>query len=141
MNRTIRSAWFGLVVPIAPVVWYLCSAVITNRLLPTIVPIVVFLVLAPVFMFVVLGKKRGPSEVQTDERDNMIRARAMSAGFIAMTVMLVLLCWVMVSAADAECRVNAYMSIPLSVLAFLVSIAVYSAAILVQYGKGGRNNE
>ena len=52
MNRTQKSAWFGLVVPCFPVGWYFCVGTLTQNLLLTIVPMVVFLLIAPVAMFV-----------------------------------------------------------------------------------------
>ena len=141
MNRTQKSAWFGLVVPVFPVVWCFCVGMLTNNLLLTLVPMIIFLMLAPVIMFFVIGKKQSPAEVATDERDNIIRSKALLAGFISVFVMLIVLCSVMISASNEYCMVNAYMSVPLSVLTFLVAVAVYSAAILVQYGKGGHSNE
>ena len=139
MNRTQKGAWFGLVVPCFPVVWFVCAGILTNRLLPTLLPVVAFLVLAPITMFFVMRKKQSPAEVASDERDYMIRTKALLAGFVTVFVMLIVLCTVMVLASNEEAMVAAHMSIPLSVLAFLISIAVYSIAILVQYGKGTSN--
>ena len=90
-------------------------------------------------MFVVIGKKQSPDEVASDERDYMIRSKALLAGFVSVFVMLIFMCSVLINAANDELLVNAYISIPLSVLTFIVSVAVYSAAILVQYGRGGKD--
>lgn len=139
MNRTQKAAWFGLVVPCFPVAWFLCVGILTNRALLMALPMVIFLLIAPVVMFFVIGKKQSPAEVASDERDYMIRTKALLAGFISVFIMLIFLCSVMILAANDEAMVNAYMSIPLSVLIFLISIAVYSVAILVQYGKGGQD--
>lgn len=139
MNRTQKSAWFGLVVPCFSVGWYFCMGIPTQNLLLTFVPIVVFLLLVPVFMFVIIGKKQSPDEVASDERDYMIRSKALLAGFISVFIMLIIMCSVLVNVANDELLVNAYISIPLSVLTFITAVAVYSAAILVQYGKGGRD--
>jgi len=139
MNRTQKSAWFGLVVPTFPVIWFMITGIFWNNTLLIIIPIVGFLLLVPVVMLVVLGKKQSPAEVASDERDYMIRSKAMLAGFISVFVMLIFLCSVMILASNDKTLVSAYMSVPLSVLTFLVAIAVYSAAILIQYGKGGVN--
>jgi hypothetical protein len=139
MNRTQKSAWFGLVVPCFPVGWYFCVATLTQNLLLTIVPIVVFLLIVPVAMYVLIGKKQGLAEVASDERDCMIRSKALLAGFISVFVMLVIMCSVMILASNDAGWVNAYISIPLSVLTFLIAIAAYSAAILIQYGRGGKD--
>ena len=139
MNRTQKSAWFGLVVPCFPFVWYFCVATLTQNLLLTVIPVVVFLLIAPVVMFVIIGKKQGLAEVASDERDCMIRSKALLAGFISLLIMLVIMCSVMILASNDETLVNAYMSIPLSVLTYLIAIAAYSAAILIQYGRGGKD--
>lgn len=141
MNRTQKAAWFGLVVPCFPIAWSLCVGILTNSVLLMVLPMVIFLLIAPVVMFFVIGKKQSPAEVASDERDYMIRTKALLAGFISVFIMLIFLCSVMILTANDEAMVNAYMSIPLSVLIFLISIAVYSAATLLQYGKGGQNNE
>lgn len=141
MNRTQKSAWFGLVVPSFPVVWFIFTGIFLNNLSLTLIPIVCFLLMTPVVMFIVLGKKQSPGEVASDERDYMIRSKALLAGFVSVFVMLIFLCSVMILASNDETQVNAYISIPLSVLTFLIAIAVYSAAILLQYGKGGQGYE
>jgi hypothetical protein len=135
MNRTQKSAWFGVIVPCFPIAWFLCAGILTNSLLLYLMPVVVFLILAPAVMFIVLGKKQSPTEVATDERDYMIRTKAMLAGFISVFVMLAVMCSTMILLSNDKTMVDAYMTIPFSVLIFIISIAVYSIAILVQYGR------
>jgi hypothetical protein len=147
MNRTQKGAWFGLVVPCFPVVWYICVGTLTHNLQLklsiqlTFMPILVFLLLFPVVMFFVIGKKQSPAEVASDERDYMIRAKALLAGYISVLAMLVVLCTIMVLASNDELMVPALSVIPFSLLIFLISIAVYSIAILVQYGREGKSYE
>lgn len=140
MNRTQKAAWFGLVVPCFPVAWFFCVGIfLTNSVLLIVLPIVGFLLIAPVVMCIVIGKKQSPDEVASDERDYMMRSKALLSGFVSVFVMLAFLCSVMILAANDEAMANAYMVIPLSVLTFLIAVAVYSAAILVQYGRGGQD--
>lgn len=141
MNRTLKGAWFGLAVPCVSLGWYFCGSLLTNSYLLTFLPIVVFLLIVPVVMFVVLRKKQSPAEVVSDERDNMIKAKAVSASFVSVLVMLVVLVVVMVLAADGEGMVNAFITIPFSVLILLVAIAVYSLTTLIQYGRGIKDGQ
>ncbi len=136
MNRTLKGAWFGLTVPCVSLGWYFCVSLLTNSKLLTYVPIVIFLLIVPVVMFIVLRKKQSPAEVVSDERDNMIKSKAVLASFMSVLVMLVVLIVVMILAADCEGMVNAFITIPFSVLILLIAIAVYSLATLIQYGRG-----
>lgn len=141
MNRTQKSAWFGLVVPCFPVVWFLSVGITTQNELLMLVPIVVFLLLAPVVMFLVIGKKQRPDEVMVDERDYIIRSKALLAGFISVFVMLVVSSILMHLAADDRGMVEVDIMLPLTILIFILAIAVYSAAILIQYGRGGKDGD
>lgn len=141
MNRTQKGAWFGLIVPCFPVGWYICTEILTNSISTILWPIISFLVLAPIVMFFVIGKKQSPAEVATDERDYMIRSKALLTGYISTFVMLAASCTIMVFASNDEFMVPANSMIPLSLLIFLISIAVYSVAILVQYGRECKTNE
>ena len=141
MNRTQKSAWFGLVVPCFPVGWYFCVGTLTHNLLLTVVPMVVFLLAAPLAMFVIIGKKQSPDEVAIDERDYMIRSKALLAGFISVFVTLIVASILMSLAADDRGMVEVDIMPPLTILIFITAIAVCSAAILIQYGKGGKSHE
>jgi len=139
MNRTQKGAWFGLVSACFPVAWCFSVGIFSNSVLLTILPMAFFLLIVPVVMLIAVNKKQSPSEIAIDERDNMIKAKAVMASFISVWIMLVIMISVMVLASNEKGMVNAYMAIPLSVLIFVISVAVYSISTLMQYGRGGRD--
>jgi quinol-cytochrome oxidoreductase complex cytochrome b subunit len=87
-------------------------------------------------MFFVMRKKQSPAEVASDERDNMVRTKAVQASLISLLVMFPALAYFMVLASNDEGMVNAFITIPFSVLILLIAMAVYSITTLVQYGIG-----
>ena len=98
-----------------------------------------FLVLVPPLIF--LRKKQSPNEPDADERDDLIKKRAVLASFISV--------WALLAAETIIPRfiVGLDGSIPVWMLAFInvgvlfVAIWIYSIAVLVQYGRGGKNGE
>jgi len=141
MNRTQKAAWFGLIVPCFPVAWFLSVGIITNSTLLMVVPIVLFLLIVPAVMIKSISKKQSPAEVISDERDNMIKAKAVMACFISVWVMHAFLISVMHLISNDKGMVEVDIMFPSSILIFIISIAVYSAAILLQYGKGVQSYE
>lgn len=147
MNRFQKLAWFNLVGIL------LCFAVlghlfveifILKRLPESILgkfwPIIAYCVLT-VISIILLRKKQSPAEVDSDERDNLIKKRAVIASFVSV--------WVLLAAASAIPRfvVGVKGSIPVWLLAFinlgvlLIALLVYSVAVLVQYSWGGKDGE
>lgn len=143
MNRTQKGAWFGLATSllcITILVWgaiRIPNVTIRGRIL-MYWPIAAFLLLLTI-MFFVIRKKQSPTEVASDERDNMIRTRAVRASLISLLVMFPALACFMVLASNDEGMVNAFIMPGLSVLILLIAMAVYSITTLVQYGRGGKD--
>ena len=142
MNRTQKGAWFGFVTSILCITILVWGAI----RIPTVTtigrtlaywPIAAFLLLLTI-MFFVIRTKQSPTEVVSDERDNLIRTRAVRASLISLLVMLPALAVLMVWLSNDECMVNAFITIPFSVLILLIAMAVYSITTLVQYGRGAK---
>ena len=88
-----------------------------------------------------LRKKQSPNEPDFDERDDLIKKRAVLASFVSV--------WILLAAATAIPRfvIGIEGSIPVWLLTFinlsvfLIVMTVYSVAILIQYGRGGKDGE
>jgi len=146
MNRTQKEAWFSLASGL------LCLAIfgwggVRLFVLKTIPegverswPFAAFCVFMAIAI-VLLRRKQSPAEVDSDERDRLIKYRAAIACFVSVCVSL--------AAASTIPRfvVGIEGSVPVWLLAFinlgvlLVAFLVYSVAILAQYGRGGKDNE
>ncbi len=142
MNRSQKGAWFGFatsVLCITVLVWGATRipAVMTIGRILVYWPFAAFLLLL-IVMFFVMRKKQSPSEVASDERDNIIRTMAVRASLISLLVMFPALACFMVLASNDEGMVKAFIMPELSVLILLIAMAVYSITTLVQYGRGAK---
>jgi hypothetical protein len=146
MNRSQKIAWFNLVgglLCVAIHVWVIARVVILKTIpegFERFWPFGLFCLLV-VTSIVLLRKKQSPDQVESDERDDLIKRRAVIAGFVSV--------WVLLAAATAipQFAVGAKGSIPVWLLAFinlgvlLGTLLVYSVAILVQYGRPGKGEK
>ena len=146
MNRTQREAWFGLggiSLSLCIFVWAGVKLFIFKTIPEGITRFWPVLVIC-VFMatsIVLLRRKQSPAEVESDERDRLIKYRAVVACFVSV--------WVLLAAATGipQLLVGVKGSIPVWLLAFInvgvlfIALLVYSAAVLFQYGRGARDLE
>lgn len=142
MNKTQKGAWFnlaGALLCIAIIIWVIIEFVILRRIPEgflrdwSLIAFCLLMVIATIF----LRRKQSPAEVEVDERDNLIKHRAVIASFVSV--------WVLLAAVTIIPRfvVGIEGSIPVWLLAFMNlgvlfgALLVYSVAVLVQYGRGG----
>jgi hypothetical protein len=103
-------------------------------------PLAVFCMLLAASI-VLSRRKQSPAEVESDERDRLIKYRAVAACFVSV--------WVLLAAATIIPRfvVGIRGAIPVWLLAFinlgvlLGALLVYSAAVLLQYGPGQKGGK
>ncbi len=146
MNKTQKIAWFNLVGALlcfALGIYIAVEVFILRRLpegfgrfwgLPAF-----WLITGIAIIF--LRKKQSPAEVDSDERDNFIKRRAVLASFVSV--------WILLFASSMIPRfiVGQDGSIPVWLLpiinlgVFFIVMLVYSVAVLVQYGRGGKDGE
>jgi amino acid transporter len=143
MNKTQKEAWFGLggiLLCLGIFVWAGVKIFILKTIpegLTRFWPVLVFCVFMATSL-VLLRRKQSPAEVESDERDRLIKYRAVLACFVSV--------WVLLAAATGipQLVVGVKGSIPVWLLAFvnlgvlLIALLVYSVAVLVQYGRGGK---
>jgi hypothetical protein len=141
MNRTQKVAWFNLaggMLCIAIHIWVVVRLLILKTVpggVERFWPMAVFCVFVAASI-VLLRRKQSPAEVDSDERDRLIKYRATVACFVSV--------WVLLAAATGipQLVVGVKGSIPVWLLAFinvgilLIALLVYSAAVLLQYGRG-----
>ena len=144
MNRTQKEAWFSLggALLMATIYSFVTIQLFVIRKSPGLIHGLVVLLSALLFVvshYVVCRKKQSPREVDKDERDKLIEKRAAIAAFAAFVLLLlstyIVLCFVV--GLDGSIPV---WSVPvfLIIVAMPVIILVYSVAILVQYGRGSK---
>jgi Na+/H+ antiporter NhaC len=102
-------------------------------------PIILML---PVGLLIVWSLKRqSPREVEADERDKLIKTRAARAAFISAWIVLPVVSVIPQLVLGYNGCVPAWL-LPISGIGVLVIVSmVHSAAILVQYGWKGKDNE
>ena len=144
MNKTQKGGWACLAAALMLMGTYigLYIRLFVIKKLPTTFG--AFWVLSGFFlltglMLYVIQKKQSPREVDKDERDSLIEKRAVIASFVSV--------WILLFAATIIPRffVGLDGSIPVWSLAFInvgiliIVLFVYSIAVLVQYGRGGKD--
>ncbi|MBC8217434.1 MAG: hypothetical protein H8E73_03120 [Planctomycetes bacterium] len=145
MNRTQMGAWFTLTMAILLGVF---GVTIVIEMVTTGTParqlIKVWLLLIPVFTVVsviLLRRKERPAEVDSDERDKLIKKNAVLVAFVAVWILLV------VASVGSWFAVGDDGSIPGCLLplinmgVFLDVMIIYAIAILVQYRRGGKDGQ
>ena len=145
MNKTQKCAWLCLTLTMLLLIF---SVIVYGGIIAVGKPTritsglfyILFLIIALCFR-ILLWKKQSPVEVDLDERDQLIKRRAVFACYISLWALLIAACtipWFIVGPEG---------SIPVCVLpatlfgVFIIVMLVHSVAILVQYGRGGKNHE
>jgi uncharacterized membrane-anchored protein len=143
MNKTQKGAWFNLVGTLLCFALgiYIVVEVFILRRLPEGFGrfwglLAFWLVTGIAIIFI--QKKQSPAEVDSDERDNFIKKRAVLASFVSV--------WILLFASSIIPRfiVGPNGSIPVWILpiinlcVLLIVMLIYSAALLIQYSRGGQ---
>ena len=151
MNKTQKSALFSLINFLLLIIFSVHSTkVIRDVFSPEGCPNALKIVLFWAFLifgfmglsaFLLYRKKQSSAEVESDERDNLIKKRAVLVCFISVWILLI------ASYAILWYIVGLDGSIPLCILpliylgVFFAAMLVYNLAVLVQYGWGGKDGE
>ena len=143
MNRAQKMAWFNLtVIAISLVISGTVIAIMATKVgMPRALGGLGFLGLCGLMGFepVLFRKKRGQSTIDFDERDLLIGKKAALGAFTVSYVYFVSICMIIwfVVGSGGVIRVVA---LPLIVVGgFIISQLVRSVAVLVQYGRGEKN--
>ncbi|MHC4122960.1 MAG: hypothetical protein ACYSSI_05245 [Planctomycetota bacterium] len=145
MNRTQKGAWANLIIFSAlglfGIILFIAITFIKTFPIRFNQFYCLLIIVLMVGMFLFLRKKQSDREVDSDERDNLIKLRAVQASFVSV--------WILLAAAILIPRfflgITGTISLwVLSIIAFaifLVSMIIYNAAILIQYGWRGKDGQ
>ena len=145
MNRTQKSAianLVGAIINMAAMGWVFIQFFIIKKTPPAfirLVPLIMLLVIGAGVYFV--NKKESKSGVDRDERDELIVKRAVTVTFIWIAVSTALLILMANLALGVESSVPVWILSLVYVAMIMLTMAVYSVAVLSQYGWGHKNGE
>ena len=141
MNKTQKSAWCGLVVTLAFLLLCLflfIEIVILKKMLLSVNLLWATLLFGlGVASAIFIRKKQSPIEIEADERDKLIRTRAIVVSFISVGVLLALTCLILRFIVGISGTITVWEFTLINFFIFYVALLVYSVAVLVQYGRGG----
>ncbi|MHC4665189.1 MAG: hypothetical protein ACYS9T_04425 [Planctomycetota bacterium] len=142
MNRAQKAAWLGVAVSVLLLIaWAFKSTVVSSRsgMLDSF-GLLAFLSLTG-SLFVFLRRKQRRAEVNSDERDKLISRRALIATYFCLWCLLIAICVIPQFVIGQEHRIPLGL-LPLVLLGIMIMCnLVYSAAILVQYGRGQKGDK
>ena len=103
------------------------------------IALLLFSSMVPLFIF--MRKKQSLAEVESDERDNLIIKRAILVSFVSVWIMLAAVCIIPRFIVGYTGSIAVWVLSLINFAIFLIAMFIYSAAVLIQYGRGGKENE
>jgi len=145
MNKTQKGAVFNLIVMLFNVlalVFVFTELFVIKRFFQSpwekfLVPVAALLLLAVFMIF--YYRRQSRLEVESDERDNIIKRNAGLICFVLTWVMLGISTIALQFTVGIEGCIPLWLFPFINLGIFLLVMIVYNAAILVQYGRGGKN--
>ena len=145
MNRTQRSAWCMLMVSLFGIFFgiLLFAEIAVLKSFFTSVHRFIALVLVCLFVpyLIFLLKKQSPTEVESDERDRLIIKRAILVSFVSVWIMLAGVCIIPRFIVGETGAIPVYVLTFINLYIFMIAMLVYNIAILIQYGRGGKDGQ
>ena len=146
MNKTQKIAWFNLVGTLLCFALgiYIVVEVFILRRLPEGFGrfwglLAFWLVTGIAIIF--LRKKQSPAEVDSDERDNFIKRRAVLASFVSVWILLFTSSMIPRFIVGQDGSIPVWMLPIINLGVFLIVMLVYSVVVLVQYGRTGKGEK
>jgi len=145
MNRTQKGAWCILIVSLFLILFGILlftEIVILKNLFTSLhrfIALLLFSFMVPLFIF--LRKKQSRAEVESDERDRLIIKRAILVSFVSVWVLLAAVCIIPRFIVGYTGSIPVWVLSVINFAIFLIAMFIYSTAILIQYGWGGKDGE
>ena len=142
MNKTQKAALFSLIMTLlglAFLLWIFFRIPTTNRIYGFCATAAFFILFGITIIFRL--RKQNPQEVNSDERDNLIKRRATTAAFVSVWILLVLETVIVMISFGGIGNICVAIFPFLNMCLLLAVLLVYSIAILTQYRLGGKNHE
>jgi len=97
--------------------------------------VVLFMMISLFFVF----RRQSPAEPAADERDHLIKRNAVLASFISVWVLLAIEAVLPFALVGDDGAIPVVLLPIINTAVLLAAMLVYSAAVLIQYGWGGKN--
>jgi hypothetical protein len=141
MNRVLKYAWYQLIVVIAATIFAAGALLVIAKYwqgkeFSIVIPFCLFIFVHLYRVFFPL--KAG--EIAFDERDEQIKNNATRISFIILWYVFVLICIIPILAIGNGSIHVMYLGWSLLGCAILLRL-IWSIAVVVQYGRGGKENE
>ena len=146
MNMTQKGAWFGVYLSLLLLAIAIAdlTGILDYEGFPTPGIILLHAFLAFVFFFLPLAwlnRSRKRSKSVQDERDKLIIKRAVLAAFLSLTGLFIIGYIITLFAVTTTASMPASRLPEILYGGAIIFILALSVAVLVQYGRGGKNNE
>lgn len=147
MNRAQKIAWFNLVgtllcfafgIYIAVRIYVLKS--LPESLLGKCWPIIAFYGLV-ILSILLIRRKQSRAEPDFDERDELIKKRAVQISFVSAWLLLAIATLIPALILGQTGSIPIYLLTFINLGVFLTALLIYSVAILVQYGWRGKGEK
>jgi hypothetical protein len=146
MNKTQKCAWFNLVGTLlyfAYNIYFAVEIFILRRKPESFVQFCLFLAFWLVIgiAIVFIRKKQSPGEPDSDERDELIKKRAVRISFISAWLLLAAATIIAGRILGQDGSIPVYLLSLINASVFLMALLIYSVVILVQYGWGPKGEK
>ena len=146
MNKTQRGALItliGMVLDLGVVI-FLFAKLFVFKALPGIFDVLLVLLVWGIvggICILLYRKKQSAVEVESDERDDLIKKRAVMVSFVSIFILLAMASVIPRYIVGGGGSIPVYLLPIINVCIFILALLVYSVAVLVQYGRGGKDGE
>lgn len=145
MNKTQKAAWVCLALTLLLVAfsirWIIMASTATTITKSALLLWFLLFWAIAAMAIILFRRKQSPAEVDLDERDKVIRARAVLVCFVSLWVLLIAGSIVPNFILGDSGAIPVSVLPPVLFLTFLIVTLVWSVAILVQYGWRNKVNE
>ena len=142
MNKTQKSAIYCLSVLSLGIMIYIYLFImksVPGKPSSIFWMVIYFLVTAAPFIF--LRKKQSPNEPDADERDDLIKKRAVVCSFVSVWILLAITSIAPRFIVGSEASIPAWALPLINLPILLIAMGIYSIAVLVQYGRGDKDGK
>lgn len=145
MNKAQKGAWFCLITAAALLtygVFILAGTFPSGKTWSELLKTLSFLAIFFMGMAAVwLRIKQSPTEVNSDERDELIKKRAVLVSFAAVWILLIATTIIPWFAVGQDGSIPVCLLPIINFGVFLIVALVHSVAVLIQYGWGGKDEK
>lgn len=147
MNKTQKGAWLSLAsyfigIPCLAYIFIMLFAFgqLPDSFLGKGWPLIVLWAFI-VVTWICMLRKQSPAEVDSDERDKLIKSRAVLIGFVSVWILLAAVSIVLPLVLGQDGTIPVWLLAIINLCVFSVVALIFQIAILVQYGRKEKSHE